>query len=498
MRQIIDAMQDHRRTPLLDAVSAYRAEDTLSFTIPGHKGGRGIPAETAAVLGMAGFVNDFPLAGGANDLETTLRQAEDLAADAFGAERSFFLVGGSSLSNQVILQSVAGPGDEVIVARNVHRSVLAGLILSGAHPLYVHPPHDVHADLAHGITPEDLASTLRAHPRAKAVMVVSPTYFGVASDLRALAHLSHAQDIPLIVDEAWGAHFSFHPSLPPSAMACGADASIASMHKVLTGFTGSSILNLQGSRIEPARVGTWITTLQTTSPPVFTLASMDACRRQMMLDGTRLLGIALDLAAKARAAIMGLPGLRTLGFEVLAQEGAAAFDGTKLVIDVRELGMSGFAAARWLRTHRRIAVDLSDQRRILALLTLGDTEESVARLLAGLTDLAAAAPDRPEIVPELPCDPRALRTDAVLTPREASFAPTWDVPLDGAIGEVAADLITPYPPGIPVLVPGERITAPIVAFLQAGVAAGMHITGASDPSLATIRVVRQHRQGATW
>lgn len=488
---------DHTRAPLAEAVRAYRLEGTIPFTTPGHKRGRGLAAATAHDLGDDSFLNDIPVASGVDDTHTTrdvLGQAERLAADAFGARRSYFLLNGSSLGNQAALLATVQPGDEVVVARNVHKSIMAALILSGARPIYMRPCYDPDLEVAHGPDPADLAAALDAHPRARAVVVVSPTYYGVAGDVPALAALAHERGVPLLADEAWAPHFAFHPDLPPSAMQAGADLGVASIHKILTGFTQSAILNLQGQRIDAALVARWLDLLQTTSPSAFILASIDACRRQMALYGHDLLARTLALGDMARAWLNELPGVSVLGNEVVGRPGAAAIDRTKLVIDVRGAGWSGYDADGWLRERHHITVEMSDHRRIVALLSLADTEQSVGALLDALTELATTA-HRQESAPfAVPRDIMGvdmhMDVESALTPAEAFHAPARHVSLKQATGEISADVVTPYPPGIPLLAPGERITRPIVEYLRAGRAAGLRVTGATDTTLATLRVVQ--------
>ena len=484
---------DHSRAPLAEAVQAYRDADITPFTTPGHKRGRGIPPETATWLGSHSFDNDIPVASGADDTHLSrgvLDEAERLAADAYGADRCLFLLNGSTIGNQALILATCGSGDDVIVARNFHKSMLTGIILSGVRPVYVQPRYDPDLGVAYGVAPEDIEAALRLHPHARAVLLVSPSYFGVSSDLLSLADTCHAFGAPLIVDEAWGPHFPFHPELPPSAMASGADASVASIHKVLTGFTQSSVLNMRGELIDAARVASWVGLLQTTSPSAFILASIDACRRQMALDGRKLLHRTLTLAARAREAINAVPGLHAMGHEVVGSAGASGFDGTKLVVDVRGIGRTGYDADAWLRCHHRVTIEMSDHRRIVALLSIADEAESVQRLVDALVDLAGFGKgielDRGSDLLRL----EALHAEAVMTPREAYFAPARLVPLTEACSHVAAEVITPYPPGIPLLAPGEVITEAIVSYLREGLAAGMHITGAADPTLATLRVVR--------
>lgn len=483
---------DHTRAPLAEGIRAYRDAGAVPFTTPGHKRGRGIPAETIDMLGQAVFENDIPVASGVDDTHMThgvLRQAEELAADAYGADRSFFLVNGSTIGNEAAIMAVTGPGDSVIVARNFHKSMLAALVLSGARPIYVNPRLDAELEIVLGIDAADLAGALAANPSARAVLVVNPSYFGLSADLRALSHHCHERGVPLIVDEAWGPHFVFHPDLPLSAMAADADAAVTSIHKVLTGFTQSSILNLRGSRIDAARVAACLDMLHTTSPSALILASIDACRRQMVLSGRDLLGRTLLLAAVVRQAIAAIPGLACLGAKPLGRRDAWSIDPTKLVIDVHNIGTTGYDADVWLRRHHNITVEMSDHRRVVALLSIADDEASAGRLVTALREMAGDGSLVRRLALTPTYDPRAVQTRNELTPREAFFAPWRAVPLAGAPGRIAAEVITPYPPGIPLLAPGDRITGPIVEYLQAGTATGMHVTGAADPTLASLRVV---------
>jgi arginine/lysine/ornithine decarboxylase len=472
---------DHSSAPLVDAVRAYREDDIVPFTTPGHKRGTGLDPLAAAALGRD-----------VDDTHTTrgvLLAAERLAADAFGADRTFFLLNGSSIGNQASLLATVAQGDDIIVARNVHKSVLTALILSGARPIYVAPRYDPELEIAHGLDPADVAAALEQHPGARAVVVVSPSYFGVASDLPAMAALCHQRGVPLIVDEAWAPHFSFHPGFPMSAMQAGADIGIASIHKVLTGFTQSAVLNLREGRIDSQSVARWLDLLQTTSPSALMLASIDACRRQMALNGVDLLERTLALSDQARALLAALPGVGVMGDEVVGRPGAAALDRTKLVIDVQGLGISGYQADEWLRAQHGITVEMSDHRRVVALLSIADTAASVRLLTAAIEALVGL--HRRSIRPTgQPCfDPAGLQTESVLTPAEAARARSRPVPLPDAAGHISADVVTPYPPGIPVLAPGERVTQEIITYLQAALERGLQITGATDETLATLRVV---------
>jgi lysine decarboxylase len=484
---------DHSQAPLMEGVREYREAGMVPFTTPGHKRGSGVAPETVRALGWDGFLNDVPLGGGVDDTHFSgdlLGRAERLAADAYGADRSFFLLNGSSIGNHVGILSLAGPGDEVVLARNVHKSILTAVILSGVRPVYVRPQYDPEFEVAHGLAAEDLIETLDAHPQARAVVVVSPTYFGVASDLQRIAEICHDRALPLHVDEAWAPHFPFHPDLPLSAMEAGADSAVTSIHKLLTGLTQSAILNIQGSLVDSSNTARWLSLLQTTSPSALILASIDACRRQMILDGQALLDRTIALGTMARERVNAIPGLKALGLEVLQRPGVAAFDLTKLVIDVHDAGFTGYDVEDWLRERRNIAVEMSDHRRIVALLSIADTEASVGHLLDALSVVTRELPAAwsPGFHP--PRDLTQLETETVLTPAEAYHSLARHVPLADAAGEITADVITPYPPGIPLVAPGERITKRIVEYLQAGLRAGMHVAGPSDPTLTTVRVVR--------
>jgi arginine/lysine/ornithine decarboxylase len=488
------------RLPLVEALERYQRLGTLPFSCAGHKLGSGADRELVAMLGAELFAADVWL--DTTTFDRALRQAEALAAEAWGAERSFFLGNGSSSGNHAFLLATLTPGDEVVVARDLHKSLLAALILTGARPVYVAPRLHPELGIAVGVDPDDVAAALDAHPAAKLVALVSPSYFGVAADLGAITRAAHARGVAVYVDEAWGPHFAFHPELPPSAMAAGADGAVTSTHKTLSSLSQSSLLNVRGGRVDPDRVASAVRLTQTTSPLVPLLASVDACRRQMAFEGEALLGRTLRLAAQARQRLGALPGLEVLDAGRLGLD-PRRLDPTKLVIDVAGLGLSGLETERRLRDLYAIAPEGSDLSSVVCFLTIGDTRFSVEQLVGAFAALCAEArlhgadrgrawaPPRSSGVAVAP-GPQAL------TPRDAFFAPSRAVPLAAAVGEVAAELVTPYPPGIPVLAPGEVVTADKLAYLADGGAHGMYVCGPADPSLATIRVVARHTTEATW
>ena len=487
---------DHHRVPMVEGIERYRAEKIASFSTPGHKQGLGMDPQLRNLFGEGALLSDIPVSGGADDLHFTwgtLRQAEDLGADAWGAERTFYLVNGSSTGNHAYLLASLRPGDEIVVARDIHKSLLVALIHTGAKPIYVAPRLHPTLDVGLGIDPADVAATLDAHPNAKLVALVSPSYCGVSSDLKAIASVAHARGVPVYVDEAWGPHFHFHPALPASAMSSGIDGAVASTHKVLGAITQSAILNVQGSLVDAQRVENAVGMTQTTSPAAYILASIDACRRQMKLHGRSLLDRTINLADEARRRLQRIPGVDVLDGERL---GVGTYDLTKLLVDVHGLGMTGFQAEEALRSRFRIVPEMSDLSGIMCLITIGDTRDSIDRLVHAFETLSNEHRGRfngnghqaLSSVVRSSGAAIAVGTQA-MSPRDAYYAPSRAVPLREAIGEVSAELVIPYPPGIPVLAPGDVISAEKVEYLYHGASHGMYISGASDSKLGTMRIV---------
>jgi arginine/lysine/ornithine decarboxylase len=492
------AALDHRRAPLLEGLRRYKGWGMAPFATPGHKLGVGADAELRATYGVEVFASDIPLSGGADDIhfrEGTLRAAEEYGADAWGADRSFYLVNGSSAGNHAYLLAALRPGDKVIVARDIHKSLLVALILVGAKPIYVvpklHPEH--HVGL--GVEPSAVAAALDAHPDARLVALVSPSYCGVQSDLAGIVAAAHARGVPVYVDEAWGPHFAFHPDLPASAMQGGADGAVCSTHKVLGSITQAAILNVRHGLVSPDHVGSLVGMVQTTSPAVLILASIDACRRQMVLEGRALLDRAIALAEDGRRRLRAIPGVAVLGADVLGLP-AGAYDPTKLVVDVHGLGLTGFEVETLLRDRYRINPEMSDLVGIECLVTVGDTPASIDRLVEAFEDMASERPangqakDRAELGAALRSSGTIISPgEQAMSPRDAFFAPKRAVPLAEAVGNVAAELVIPYPPGIPVLAPGDVISAEKIKYLRFGAALGMYVSGPADSTLGTIRVV---------
>ncbi|MBB4919282.1 aminotransferase class I/II-fold pyridoxal phosphate-dependent enzyme [Streptosporangium saharense] len=488
---------DHSRAPILQALAAYHDSDQLPFTPPGHKQARGADPRVSAVLGEAVFRSDVLAVNGLDDRTSSgrfLEEAEGLMADAVGAEQTFFSTCGSSLSVKAAMLAVAGPGERLLIGRDAHKSVVAGLILSGTHPVWVEPTWDADLHLAHAPSPEAFADAFADHPDAKGALVVTPTPYGTCTDLAALVEVCHGHDRPLIVDEAWGAHLPFHPDLPVWAMNAGADVCVTSIHKMGSGLEQSSVFHLQGDLVSAELLKERSDLFSTTSPSVLVYAALDGWRRQMVQYGRALYDRALELAATARSDIAAVEGLRVHDRDDLCGPGRASdADPLQVIVDVSALGTGGYQVADWLREHHRVNVGLSDHRRIGVQLTHADDEHTVGRLLTALRDLAAHAADLPPVPAiELPA-PRELRLEQAMPPREAFFGPVEHVPWQRAVGRITAELLTPYPPGVPAALPGERLNGAVLKYLRGGVEAGMVVPDAADPTVETIRVVAEDR-----
>ncbi|MFE6774917.1 aminotransferase class I/II-fold pyridoxal phosphate-dependent enzyme [Streptomyces sp. NPDC057702] len=484
---------DQSEAPILRALDRYRNSDELSYSPPGHKQARGADPRVRAVLGDAAFASDVLAIGGLDDHQEShrvLARAEELMAEAVHARLTFFSTCGSSLSVKAAMLAVAGPQEKLLVGRDAHKAVVAGLILSGVRPVWVEPQWDAERRLAHPPAPDAYEAAFARHPDARGALVTSPTPYGACADLPALADVCHRRGRPLIVDEAWGAHLPFHPDLPTWAMDAGADVCVTSIHKMGSGLEQGSVFHLGGDLIDPAALASRADLLGTTSPSVLIYAGLDGWRRQMVEHGHRLIGAALDLAHRVRAEIEAMPGLHVGDRADFVGPGRAAdLDPLPVVIDLAETGTTGYRAARWLRERHGVDAHLVDHRRISTQLTHADSERTTEPLLAALRDLVRHLPelrDAPAVAVPTSAE---LRLEQVCLPRDAYFGTVEDVPLDEAAGRIAAEMLTPYPPGIPAALPGERLTTPVLRYLRTGVAAGMRVPDAADQGLRTLRVL---------
>lgn len=485
---------DQQSAPLLEALSACAQKPHAPFYAPGHKRGQGVAWALVDLLGEAVFRADLPELPELDNLfapQGAIAAAQDLAAQAFGAEQTWFLANGSTSGVIAAILATCGPGDRIILPRNVHQSAIAGLILSGAVPVFVEPEYDSKQDLVHSITPDAVRSALAQHPEAKAVLMVYPTYYGVCGDVQAIAQIAHEHQIPLLVDEAHGPHFAFHPDLPISALAAGADLAVQSIHKVLSAMTQAAMLHVQGTLIDRDRIAKALQLVQSTSPSYLLLASLDAARQQIATQGNFLMQQTLALADWAREQISQIPGLAVLHSDQAGQTpGFVALDRTRLTVTVSGLGMTGFEADEILHKELGVTAEFPSWQHLTFIVSLGNTQADLEQLVSGFKTLAQR--DRAANPPEFQTNALSLPqpTDCALSPRDAFFASTETVAIAEAPNRISAELVCPYPPGIPVLLPGEVITGEAIAYLQKVLSAGGFISGCADLSLQTLKVVR--------
>lgn len=417
---------DHSRVPVLEALQEFRRRGDVAYGPPGHKQGRGADPRVAEIVGMDVFRSDVLSLNGLDDRRQSqgvLQQAEELMADAVGAEHAFFSTCGSSLSVKTAMCAVAGPGEKLLLSRNAHKAVISAVIINGVEPIWVHPKFDTERHIAHPPEADDVRARLREHPDAKGMLLITPTDWGTCADIRAVADVCHESDVPLIVDEAWGAHLPFHPGLPTWGMDADADLVVTSVHKMGGAVEQSSVFHLQHDRISPDVLKQREDLLGTTSASSLVYATLDGWRRQMVEQGHGLLDAALHRAERVRARLRELPGLRVMGGEIIEQGLAAEFDPLKIVVDVRELGISGMQAAEWLRANCHIDVGGSDTCRISASITHADDDETEKLLLESVATLVERA-DSIERQPavHLP-EAHVLELEQAVLPRDAFFGP---------------------------------------------------------------------------
>lgn len=481
-------MLDQAKTPLLDALKAYTSSNHTPFYTPGHKRGRGISAKLAQYFGTNVFQADLPELPELDNLfapQGVIKAAQELAADAFGASYTWFLVNGSTCGITAAILATCTAGDKIILPRNVHQSAIAGLILSGATPIFVNPEYDPLLDITYSITLEGVEAVLKQHSDAKAVMMVYPTYDGVCGDVEAIANLTHKYNIPLLVDEAHGAHFDFHPNLPKSALAAGADLTVQSIHKTLGALTQASMLHVHpSSRIDIDRLSKSLQLVQSTSPSYLLLASLDAARQQMAIQGKHLMSRTLQLAEIARRKISQISGLSVLEL-THPTPGFVDLDKTRLTVNVSGLGLTGFAADEIL-VELDVIAELPSPQNLTFIISLGNTEADIEKLVQAFTTLATEYKQDKQIVTSDRPDKIA---SLAITPRQAFYAPTETLPIEQTCDRICGELVCPYPPGIPILMPGEIVTQEALTYLQQTQQLGGFISGCADSSLKTLKVI---------
>ncbi len=488
---------DPDATPYLDALIAYADRDPGRFHVPGHKGGAGSDPSLREAIGEAALRLDIP-AGiegidvGADPAQTPFQLAQRLAADAWGAKRSWFLVNGGSGGNHALCLALAHAGERVVVQRNVHSSIIDGFVLSGLRPRFVAPELDPDLGIAHCLTPEALAEALDSEPDAVAAMVVSPTYFGAVADIAGLAEVAHERGVPLVADEAWGAHLSFSDRLPASALSCGADAVLSSTHKILGSITQSAILHVSGSgRIDEAILDRAVTLVESTSPNSLLTASLDATRRQAAVHGEALLAETVASMSGLRERICEIAGLDVLDERLVGSPSVFAYDPFRLVVDVRGTGATGHRIARLMWEIDDVNLELYSENVVVCVFGMGEhAERTGARLVDALRHAIERLGEEDED-PQQPFAEPPPWGPMERTPREAFLAAQEVIPFEQAAGRLAAESLAAYPPGVPNVLPGERLTQETLDYIADSIAHGGLVRGASDRTLKTIRVVSE-------
>nr|WP_207719584.1 aminotransferase class I/II-fold pyridoxal phosphate-dependent enzyme [Clostridium cadaveris] len=475
----------------MDALIEYVNRETIPFHVPGHKKGIGIDEEFKKFMGLNPFKIDvtvFKLVDSLHHPTGPIKKAQELAADAYGSDAAFFSIHGTSGAIQAMIMSVVNEGDTIIIPRNVHKSVTAGIILSGAKPVYMQPELDKKLGIAHGVTPDTVRNTLKEHPEAKAVLIINPTYYGVATDIKSIADIVHSHNIPLIVDEAHGPHLGFNQNLPISAMEAGADICAQSTHKIIGALTQCSLLQVKSKYIDINRVHQILSLLQTTSPSYILMASLDCARRQIALNGTELLDKAIELSNYVRKEINKIPGFYCFGDEILNTPGVFALDPTKITITCRDLGITGYDLDMILSNKYHIQMELSDLYSVLAVGSFGDTKDAMDKLINALKEISdeflGKSDSKPDFldIPNIP--------ELKLIPRAAFNSDKISLPLKESINHISSEFLMAYPPGIPVLCPGEIITKEIIDYVEDLKRVGLYVQGTEDPSVENIKVVK--------
>ncbi|MDN3014911.1 aminotransferase class I/II-fold pyridoxal phosphate-dependent enzyme [Paenibacillus sp. BSR1-1] len=483
------------QTPLFSGLLKHAKRNPIQFHIPGHKKGAGIDPEFRNFIGDNALSIDLINIGPLDDLHSPkgmIKEAQDLAAKAFGADHTFFSVQGTSGAIMTMVMAVCGPGEKIIVPRNVHKSVMSAIVFSGAIPVFIHPEIDIELGISHGITTDSVEKALEQHPDAKGVLVINPTYFGISADLKKIVEIAHSYNVPVLVDEAHGVHIHFHDDLPLSAMQAGADMAATSVHKLGGSMTQSSILNVKEGLVSVKHVQSILSMLTTTSTSYLLLASLDVARKQLATKGKELIDRTIRLAQSIRKRVNEIDHIYCVGEEILGSKATYDFDPTKLIISVKDLGLTGYDVEKWLREKHNIEVELSDLYNILCIITLGDTEYEADLLVAALKDLAEECAHRAEkveplevLLPEIPV--------LALTPRDAFYADTEVIPFAESEGRIIAEFVMVYPPGIPIFIPGEIITKENLYYIKKNLEVGLPVQGPEDDELKMIHVIKEYK-----
>lgn len=480
---------DQHKTPVFTAMKAYHAKNVTPFDVPGHKHGRGL-REYAAYFGDTMLELDVnsmkPLDFLGNPI-SVIKESEDLMAEAFGADRAYFIVNGTSFAVQVMIMTALSEGDKIILPRNVHKSAINSLILCGAAPVYMSPEIDSEMGVSHNVTLDSVQKACEDHPDAKAIFIINPTYYGATCDLKTIVDYCHSKGLLVLIDEAHGTHFHFNDKFPLSGMQAGADMSSVSLHKTGGSLTQSSALLIKTDRIDGQYVRKVINMMQTTSPSYLLMGSLDVARKMLATEGEKILNHVIEVAEYARKQINQIPGCYSIGSESIGRPGIYGFDPTKLSVTTRDMGLNGMELYDILRDEYNIQMETGDVYNSLAILSVGDDYDNVNKLIDALKDISkrfmSERIDYKKIDLHYP--------EVVITPRDAFYAEKEMVPLDETLGRISGESIMSYPPGIPVVSYGERINESVLAQLKLFKSSHGIITGMEDPEADFIKVIKE-------
>ena len=475
------------RAPIMEALEKMHANRIVPFDVPGHKKGKGSP-ELTAFLGervMALDVNSMKPLDFLGQPESVIKEAEEITAAAFGAAHAFLMVGGSSSSVIAMVMASCKAGEKILLCRNVHKSVISALILNGAIPVYIDPGVHPELGISTGMAIADVKAAIDQNPDAKAILLNNPTYYGICSNLQKITKMAQAAGLMVLVDEAHGTHFSFGGGLPMSAMAAGADMATISMHKSGGSLTQSSIL-LLGPRPNVAYVRQIINLTQTTSASYLLMSSLDISRKNLALNGHEIFSKVCDLAAYARDEINQIGGFYAYGKEIINGDSIFDFDMTKLSVNTLKTGLAGREVYDILRDDYDIQIEMGDIANFLAYISIGDRMKDIERLCSALADIYRLHKADPQGM----LDYEYIHPVVAMSPQAAFYADNAMVPLDASLGRISAELVMCYPPGIPIIAPGERMTQPAIDYIKYAKEIGCKFAGNMDEKVDNICVVR--------
>ncbi len=474
--------------PILEALLRHKANRVVPFDVPSHKGGRG-NKELTDFLGETAMkmdVNSMKPLDNLSHPTSVIKEAEMLAAEAFGANSAFLMVNGTTSSVQAMIMSTCKSNEKIILPRNVHISVINALVICGAVPVYINPGTDKDLGISLGMSVFDVKKAIAQHPDAKSILVNNPTYYGVCSNIREIAKVAHENGMLLLADEAHGTHFYFGDGLPASAMSAGADMASVSMHKTGGSLTQSSLL-LCGERVDHSYVRQIINLTQTTSASYLLLSSLDIARKNLSKNGRHMFKTTVEFTEYARSEINKIGGYRAFSRELINNDTVYDFDITKLSVNTSNIGLAGIEVYDLLRDEYGIQIEFGDIGNILAIISAGDRDLELERLISSLSEIKRLySKDKTGMFDHEYIDP-----DVAMTPRKAFYSEKLSVPIKESKGKICCEFVMCYPPGIPILAPGERITSEIIEYILFAKSKGCLLTGTQDINVERINILSE-------